>query len=323
MFRESVSKDRLDTSFSVIIACRNEESNLPTLFASLEKLKYPNYEIILIDDASQDSTLKKIKEFCLEHPEASYIHLNSKSKLLKGKKAALQAGADLAKHDFLLFTDADCQPPQNWLQSMNKYTDNKTGMVVGYSPERGVNNFRHFTQMMSAATYAVTIGIGLPFSCSGRNLAVNKKAFEAVNGYQTIGHFQAGDDKLLLKLISKTKFKIKYNPKSAVYTKPQIEHYDDQQKRRYGKFTMSSVAFQIISFIVFAFYIYLPVKLITNFSFLELGIYYCSALFLLIAFLVTHNEKFKLEYCLYTLVYPYYLIYYSVKGSLGKWKWKS
>jgi cellulose synthase/poly-beta-1,6-N-acetylglucosamine synthase-like glycosyltransferase len=323
MFRNFVSKDKTNTSFSIIVICRNEAKNLPDLFNCLNKIDYPLYEIILVDDASQDDTLKMIKEFSSHNRKAKYIHLQTKSEILKGKKAGLQAAAEITKYEFLLFLDADCLPPANWLHSMNKFTDKETGMVIGYSPEIGVSSFRYYTRMMSAAIYAVTAGMGIPFSCSGGNLAVNKKAFFAVDGYKSIGQYQAGDDKLLLKLINRTSYKVRYNPRVAVYTKPQVEHFSQQQKRRYGKFAMSTPFYQILSILVFCFYIFLPIQLIANFSYFIFGIYFSSTLFFLFAFLVTHREKFKPEYALFNLIYPYYLIFHTIRGSLGKWKWKS
>ncbi|MEA2103424.1 MAG: glycosyltransferase [Candidatus Cloacimonadota bacterium] len=314
-----------EQTFSIIIACRNEEQNLPALFSFLEKIYYPKmkFEIILIDDASNDNTLNLIKKFCNEETNRLYYHLDKKDKEYKGKKAALKIGTDNAQFDYFLFTDADCMPPKNWLNGLDNFLAKDVGMVVGYSPEKNVSDFRHFSQLMSASVYSASIGAGLPYSSNGRNLAVSRKAFHLVGGYETIKDHPCGEDKLLLNLIKKTKYKIAYNPTEKVFTKPERKNnYADQQKRRYGQFDISSVFYKILLSLIFLFYIYLPYQVIVTSDLRNLGIYLFSTIIFLLATLYRHKEKFKIPYLFFILIYPYYVIYYSILGKFGTWKWK-
>ncbi|RLC49394.1 MAG: hypothetical protein DRZ79_06085, partial [Candidatus Cloacimonadota bacterium] len=155
----------LENTFSIIIACRNEEKNLPFLFSALQKIDYPpeKYEIILVDDASSDNSLSLIKKFCETSENAYFIHLPIKDEEFKGKKAALQKAAEKAKYDFLLFTDADCIVPENWLKTYNNYIDSEVGMVVGYYKNADDSHFRIFLQLMTAAIFAASVGLGFPF----------------------------------------------------------------------------------------------------------------------------------------------------------------
>ncbi|RLC57084.1 MAG: hypothetical protein DRH89_04240, partial [Candidatus Cloacimonadota bacterium] len=70
-----------ELNYSIIIACRNEEQNLPKLFNSLKKLGYPNvnFEIIIVDDASADNSANMVKAFCEELPNARFFQINEKS----------------------------------------------------------------------------------------------------------------------------------------------------------------------------------------------------------------------------------------------------
>ena len=94
IFRNKQIKNPQENTFSILIACRDEEKNLPFLFRSLEKLNYPEdkFEIILADDASSDNSLPLIKEFCSKNKNAKYVHLLEKDTEYKGKKAALKKG---------------------------------------------------------------------------------------------------------------------------------------------------------------------------------------------------------------------------------------
>ena len=71
-----------ELNYSIIIACRNEEKNLPELFNSLINLDYPmeKFEIIIVDDASTDNSPNMIKAFCEEKQNAKSFQLIEKSK---------------------------------------------------------------------------------------------------------------------------------------------------------------------------------------------------------------------------------------------------
>ncbi|MBN2017370.1 MAG: glycosyltransferase, partial [Candidatus Cloacimonetes bacterium] len=198
-------------SFSIIIPCRNEENNLTILLNSIDRVNYPKvkYEVILIDDASEDGTSEIIKQYCIRENNWHSILIREKNTEYKGKKYAIKLGVEKARFDNLIFTDADCRVPVNWLRSFNSYISENTGMIVGYSPENKVSDFRRFTQILTADFYCATINLGLPFSNNGRNLYINKKAYEKVGGVENIKYYTCGEDKLLLNLIKKTEYTIK------------------------------------------------------------------------------------------------------------------
>ncbi|MCD4651214.1 MAG: glycosyltransferase, partial [Candidatus Cloacimonetes bacterium] len=139
-------------SFSIIVAALNEEANIPDLLNSLEKLDFPpdRFEIILANDRSTDDTFRLMEDFCSKEENRTAINISSSNVTHPGKKVALQAAADIAKHEFLLITDADCVVPANWLHTFNNYITPAIGMIVGFSPEISGTPFRQFSQMASA-----------------------------------------------------------------------------------------------------------------------------------------------------------------------------
>ncbi len=311
-------------SFSIIIPCRNEEMNLPSLFDSLNNIDYPEamHEIIFVDDASEDKTRELLVEYCKDRKNCHAIIIDEKSEEYKGKKYALKRGVEKAKFENLLFTDADCVLPKNWIGSFNKYLCTDIGMVVGYSPEKDVSTFRRFSLIITADFYCATINLGVPFSNNGRNLYLNKMAYNKVDGFEQIKSFKCGEDKLLLNLIKNTEYKIIYNADCKVYTHPQVRDHVNQQKRRYGQFSLSSPLYKVLSLLIFLFFLYLPLHIIFCKDWLGLSIYYVSFLIFWIVGLIKHRESFCIFDLLYIVVYPYYLIYYSLVGMFSKWTWK-
>lgn len=314
-----------DLNYSIIIACRNEEKNLPELFNSLINLDYPKekFEIIIVDDASKDNSSNVIKAFCEEHQNASFFQLKEKSKEYLGKKAALKLAAEKAKFEILLFTDADCFQQKDWISSYNNYFTDETGFVVGSYEEINVSSFRRFCNQISSAINACTIGLGFPFSAAGGNMAVRKKVFKQVNGYDKFKQNISGDDKQLLNLINKTSWEITYNPEVLVSTGVDHLNSHNKAKRKYGKFGMSSTLFQFLSILIFFFYLYLPYRIFIMKDWLSFLSYFLGAILFWFANIIKHKFKFTPIDLFFIVIYPYYLIFYSILGLSGNWKWKS
>ncbi len=327
ILRDWKVKSPVQNTYSILIACRNEENNLPELFQALRKIEYPSdkYEIIIVDDASDDDSFSLISKFCTDLKNAKCFRFKEKNTEYFGKKTALKKAADNAIYDFLFFTDADCFPQPNCLKSYNKYISDKTGMVVGNYEEQNASSFRIFSNRMSFAIYAGTIGLNCPFSAAGGNMIVRKQVFMEVGGYDKIKQHIAGDDKLLLNLIKKTNWQIAYNPESVIQTKTisDKEYSHHQQKRRYGKFGMSSFGFKIISLLILLIYLYIPVRFFVFKDWISILVYLFGALLFWMMNLAKHKFRFRIIDLIFILIYPYYLIIYSILGTFGTWNWKN
>jgi cellulose synthase/poly-beta-1,6-N-acetylglucosamine synthase-like glycosyltransferase len=98
----------LNLRASVIIPAYNAEEVLPRCLRALEHQTIPQdqYEVIVIDDGSADSTAELAKA-----GGALVLKLNH-----VGPAAARNAGAELARADIIVFTDADCEPMPDFLE---------------------------------------------------------------------------------------------------------------------------------------------------------------------------------------------------------------
>lgn len=94
---------------SVIVPARNEERNLPRLLPSLLGQHYPRYEVIVVDDQSDDDTPRILAEFAQQDKRLGVIRGGElpRAEGWLGKPYAMHQGAQTAKGDWLLFTDAD------------------------------------------------------------------------------------------------------------------------------------------------------------------------------------------------------------------------
>lgn len=114
---------------SILIPCYNEGHNIRETLEFLLQQKYPNYEIIAINDGSRDNTLEILRALAREHGKIRVIHLDTN----QGKAMALRAGALLTNNEFLVCIDGDALlGPEAVVWMMRHFLDNpRVGAVTG------------------------------------------------------------------------------------------------------------------------------------------------------------------------------------------------
>ncbi|MDJ0679755.1 MAG: glycosyltransferase family A protein [Xenococcaceae cyanobacterium MO_167.B52] len=116
----------MEQFISVIIPVFNDQKRLKSCLAALEKQTYPqdNYEVIVVDNGSDQSLESVIKEF--SQAKLTYC-------AVPGSYAARNHGISLAQGEIIAFTDSDCIPNSNWLQAGVKHlsTTDNCGLVAG------------------------------------------------------------------------------------------------------------------------------------------------------------------------------------------------
>ena len=90
---------------SVLIPCFNEGSNLVETLASALQLRWPEFEVIAINDGSGDDTGAQLEAWAAAHPRLRVVHLARN----QGKALALRAGALVARHEWLVCIDGDAR----------------------------------------------------------------------------------------------------------------------------------------------------------------------------------------------------------------------
>ena len=125
---------------TILIPCFNEEEGLPMLYDALcgtkgicENLKKYDFEILLINDGSKDSTLNIIKTYAEIDKRIKYISLSRNF----GKECAMLSGFDYASGDCMVIMDADLQHPPTLIPEMLKYWEQGYEDVYAKRKSRG------------------------------------------------------------------------------------------------------------------------------------------------------------------------------------------
>jgi cellulose synthase/poly-beta-1,6-N-acetylglucosamine synthase-like glycosyltransferase len=187
---------------SVIICARNEVDNLREYLPYVLKQDYPDFEVIVVNDCSEDDSYLVLGELLQQYPRLRVSTL-TQSNFVHGKKFAQFIGIKAAKNELLLFTDADCRPESDkWLSTMTPNFDEKTSFVLGYGgymPGKGLlNRYIRYDTMTIAMQYAGMTRRGMPYMGVGRNLAYRRSTFFSNKGFGSHSHIASGDDDLFI-----------------------------------------------------------------------------------------------------------------------------
>ena len=134
---------------SIIVPTYNEEESIPFLYERLTKLidsiKNYKFEVLFVNDGSQDKTLELIKEIRKKDDRYCYVNLSRNF----GKEVAMMAGLDYAKGDAVIFIDADLQDPPELIPELIKYWEEGYDDVYAKRKTRDGETFlKKFTSKM-------------------------------------------------------------------------------------------------------------------------------------------------------------------------------
>ncbi len=263
--KEIPDKDELPVS--VVICAKNEYENLEKNLPPILEQEYSEYEVILVNDFSDDDSYFLLKRLQEKYPHFKVINLRENVNFFSGKKLALALGIKSAKYDIILLTDADCTPAgKNWIKSMLSAFGKKTELVLGYGGYRSLPGFLNllirYDTMLIALQYLGFALAGKPYMGVGRNLAYKKELFFRHGGFTSHYKVKSGDDDLFVnKAAGRHNTSISLSPDSFTISEPERSfkgwfkqkkrhlstgiYYKKGDKYRLGLFAFSQTMFYI------------------------------------------------------------------------------
>lgn len=210
LFKKTDNNSNINTEkppVSVVICARNEEENLKHFLPKVLEQKYPNYEVIVVNDCSSDNSDIVLENFQKQYPHLKVTTIKEDEKFSHTKKLALTVGIKAAKNEWLLLTDADCVPQSDlWLSTMAENFKGNTEVVLGYGgylSEKGLlNKLIRFDTMLIAMNYFGFTLIRKPYMGVGRNLAYKRSLFFKNRGFASHSQIDSGDDDLFIREVA-------------------------------------------------------------------------------------------------------------------------
>ncbi len=249
---------------SVLICAKNEAENLRNFLPSILEQDYPNFEIIIINDASVDETMDVIEHFQQIDPRIKSVNVENNEAFWANKKYALTLGIKKAHFQHLLFTDADCAPQsKNWIASMTGHFQPNTEIILGYGgyfKHKGsfLNKLIRFETLLTAIQYFSYAKLGSPYMGVGRNLAYTSTRFYELNGFASHLQVRSGDDDLFVNEAATTENTAVSFEQDAITRSVPKNSFSEwiQQKKRHistAKFYKGKHQFLLGSFYFFRF----------------------------------------------------------------------
>lgn len=209
---------------SIIVCAKNEEDNLQRYLQALLEQHYKGpFEVIVVNDASQDGTQYVLDQYARMYPSLRLSFVPAEAWVRSSKKLAITLAAKAAKYDYLLLTDADCTPESDhWIESMIrgfikvKRRGKQTEMIDvdaspidivlgfgGYFQHKGLlNHLIQYDTIFSGMQYLGMAASRHPYMGVGRCLAYRKRTFFGNNGFSGFLNERAGDDDLFINRVA-------------------------------------------------------------------------------------------------------------------------
>ena len=321
---------------SVIVVCKNEEEHLRSLLSCLAQQSYQDFELVVVNDHSTDSTPQ-----IMESAEKAFSKIQIINSIGHGKKAALKEAVESANGDLIITTDGDCLPSFHWIETITcYYRKNPCDLMI--CPVKLNKKETLFSKLQSleftslVASGGAAAGIGMPILCNGANLAFKKKTW-LKNQAHLHEEEQSGDDIFLLQSIKKRGGKIRFlkSESAFVYTDPaeSFAAFFKQRQRWAAKsptytdwqliftacivFVISVLPFVLIGFSIENEKIWNVLLFVTVFKYMMDGL-----------FLYSVRDFFQLQYVWFyalilSIIYPFYIVYTAISALVIKPKtWK-
>lgn len=232
---------------TVVIAAHNERTNLKKIIPLIFQQDYPNFDVMVINDRSNDGTKKVLEQLMAIYPKLRTVTVHYTPGHVTPKKYALTLGIKVAKNDVLLLTDADCTPKTDkWIELMTapvrlEGKDFSLGFSQYESQSGFLNKWIQLETIWTAIQYVSFAIWKAPFMGVGRNLSYRRSFFMTKKAFKGLWDIDCGDDDLFVNLhANSTNVGVVVDPDSITYSVPKNtwEEYFTQKKRHFhaGKY---------------------------------------------------------------------------------------
>lgn len=318
---------------SVLIPARNEERSIRKCVESFLMQDYPDFEIIVLNDNSEDNTLNILKEIQITQPKLRVINGSTLKDGWTGKNYACHQLYSQSKGEYVLFSDADTVHFNKSLRNAVTRAVNRNADLYSLIPSMTLETFAekfimpgiHFTSFTLLPYYfaenlkspAFAMGVG-PF------MLFKRDAYEKIGGHESVKS-QIVEDVALAKSIKKHGLKVVVNKGLDILSCRMYHSFSEIWKgfsknifpgMNYNSFLLFTV-FTVYLLLFFVPFVGLAISVVAANELLMYNFLYQSALVLLMRVLI--NTSFKLGH-VSTLLHPVGIFIISMIG-FNSWRW--
>lgn len=196
---------------SVVVYAHNAEEHIADFLNCLLQQNHPDFEIIVVNDASIDNTAEIVENMMAAEPRIYLTFVSDTARNISRQKLAFTLGLRAAKKPVALLTASNIIiPDENWLRNMAAPFADKNievGIGAAYTPvetDRGIGRFwRSFDTLTSDTRWLGAALCHRPYRGKIYNLAIRPETFIKNKGFAATNRFQAGEDDIFINRIAK------------------------------------------------------------------------------------------------------------------------
>lgn len=195
-------------SVDILIAARDEEHNLSTCLEAIANLDYPieKINVWVGDDDSSDRTWEIIQGFQSKFTHFNGVQITKQITKGNGKANVLAQLAHMSQGDWIFITDADITVPKYWVKSMlSGGKVPKADLITGTSLVEGKSwlaKIQRLDWLYATSMLKLISDIGVPVSTMGNNMAIKRRVYNQVGGFESLP-FSVTEDLELFKAVQK------------------------------------------------------------------------------------------------------------------------
>ncbi|MDC7235571.1 MAG: glycosyltransferase [Spirochaetales bacterium] len=253
---------------TVMVPARNEEDNIRECIESLLNQDYPDYEILVIDDNSTDSTHAILKEMAGQHEKLSVYTGSKLPEGWYGKPWALQQLSHYAAGEYFLFSDADTIHKTNSLSFIiTNMMHHKADLISGLPNEL----IKSFGELINVPILYIMTSVIMPLPaidlmkwkqasyCLGQYFCIKAEVYNKIGGFEHVKHFIT-EDVAFGKEVKHRGYKTMFLDAQKYVDCHMYDNFADAF-RGFGKNIYSSIGFRIILYILTFILIFMTVNL--------------------------------------------------------------
>jgi len=340
--KPSENNDSVQFPVSVIICSHNDKEHLEKFLPKILSQNYLKFEIIVVNDCSTDETWEFLTLLKEKHKNLYVTTIEVDEQFSHGKKLALNIGIKAAKHQWLLFTDADCEIfSQNWIAQLQKNAEKNIHTVLGYVSYSKHNSLKNkFIRYDLFASVLQSVIFSLPrqsYVDNDKNLLIRKETFDENKRLspQIFSQETGGMDLFIHKYSHRKNTKLEFNAESFVYAKtPSWKKWIRKKeiffssKRRYSWKTRILLSLEpclrvlfLITFIILLFNVkFLIITALSIFLLREIFLFF-------VLYKITkrlEEQDLRVGFLLFDLIFPFFTLGIWCRKFFGqkqaKWK---
>lgn len=211
---------------SVVVNAYNDADHISALLNYILHQDYPEFEVIVVDNGSDDATKDVVSEMMIHFPNLRFTFIPEHTRGLSRRKLSLMVGIKAARYDHIIVTNANSRPTtEGWLRAMMRNFVPGIDLVLGYAHIRyagdhgPMRSYREFNAVTADSIWLHAATTGNLLRGTADNLAFSKKLFYDHNGYADSMHLKWGEDDVWVQHVaSGSNYRLEITPQAEVET---------------------------------------------------------------------------------------------------------